>query len=80
MNLEVLLTTTNSAPRRWKVWLLTVCGIYPILAVLGAVLTPLMDGAPMPVRLAVSVSFAVASMVWVINPFTARYLSGWLCR
>lgn len=80
MNLEVLLTTTNVAPRRWKVWLLTVCGIYPILTVLGAVLTPLMGGVPMPVRSAVIVSLAAASMVWVVTPFTARYLSGWLRR
>ncbi|OYD60863.1 hypothetical protein [Rhodococcus sp. OK302] len=73
-------TTTIRVPRPWKVWLLTVCGIYPVLTVLVTVLTPLMDGVPAPARLAVIVPLAVASMVWVITPFLTRLLAGWLIR
>ncbi|MFD4294687.1 hypothetical protein ACFWQG_15870 [Rhodococcus sp. NPDC058532] len=72
--------TTTRAPRRWKVWLLTVCGIYPVLTVLVTLLTPMLDGVPQPARLALIVPVAVASMVWVITPALTRRLHGWLSR
>ncbi|MFC9786948.1 hypothetical protein [Rhodococcus sp. NPDC127528] len=72
--------TTTFVPRRWKVWLLTVCGIYPVLTVMVTVLTPLMGGGPLPARLAVIVPVAVASMVWVVMPFLTRRFHGWLSR
>ncbi|MGW6376151.1 hypothetical protein ACWFRB_08820 [Rhodococcus sp. NPDC055112] len=72
--------TTTFAPRRWKVWLLTVCGIYPVLTVMVTVLTPLMGGVPVPARLAVIVPGVVASMVWVVMPFLTRRFHGWLSR
>ncbi len=72
--------TTTFAPRRWKVWLLTVCGIYPVLTVTVTVLTPLLGGLAQPARLAVIVPVAVAAMVWVVTPFLMRRFHGWLSR
>lgn len=72
--------TTTIAPRRWKVWLLTVCGIYPVLTVMVTVLNPLMSELPPAARLAVIVPAAVASMVWVITPALTRRFRGWLSR
>ena len=72
--------TTTFAPRRWNVWLLTVCGIHPVLTVTVTVLTPLMGGLAQPARLAVIVPVAVAAMVWVVTPFLMRRFHGWLSR
>ncbi|NLE82498.1 MAG: hypothetical protein GX610_23545 [Rhodococcus sp.] len=57
---------------------MTVGGIYPVLTVLVAATTPLMDGLPQPVRLAVIVPLAVASMVWVVTPVLSRRFHSWL--
>ena len=72
--------TTTFVPRQWKVWLLTVCGIHPVLTVTVTVLTPLMGGLAQPARLAVIVPVAVAAMVWVVTPFLMRRFHGWLSR
>lgn len=73
-------TTTTRSPRRWKVWLLTVCGIYPVITALVTVLDPIMADLAQPARLAVIVPVAVASTVWVITPIATRRLHGWLSR
>lgn len=72
--------TTTFAPRRWKVWLLTVCGIYPVLTVLATILAPLIGGAPLSVRLAVIAPMTVAAMVWGVTPLLTRRFHGWLTR
>jgi antibiotic biosynthesis monooxygenase (ABM) superfamily enzyme len=67
-------------PRKWKVWLVTVCGVYPVLNLVFWGMSPLLARFAMPARLAVVVPIAVAVMVWVITPTVTRRLGSWLVR
>jgi antibiotic biosynthesis monooxygenase (ABM) superfamily enzyme len=68
------------AVRRWKLWLLTVCGIYPTIVLLGLATNPVLEDLYLPVRLAVLVPAAAAAMVWQINPRLQRHFGAWLTR
>ncbi|GGU16899.1 hypothetical protein [Streptomyces daghestanicus] len=72
--------TVPAAVRRWKLWLLTVCGIYPTIVVLGLATNPVLGDLYLPVRLAVLVPAAAAAMVWQINPRLQRHFGAWLTR
>ncbi|CAL9620106.1 hypothetical protein SUDANB58_05816 (plasmid) [Streptomyces sp. enrichment culture] len=72
--------TAPAAVRRWKLWLLTVCGIYPTIVLLGLATDPVLEDLYLPVRLAVLVPAAAAAMVWQINPRLQRHFGAWLTR
>ncbi|MFC9996611.1 hypothetical protein [Nocardia sp. NPDC127526] len=67
-------------PPKWKFWLLTLIGPYPMLTVLITVTAPLLEGFPTPLRLACILPVAVAAMVWGIMPFLTNRFAGWLSR
>lgn len=67
-------------PAKWKFWLLTMAGLYPLLTALVTVTGPLLESLPAPLRLACILPVAVAAMVWVIMPFLTRRFAGWLAR
>lgn len=69
-----------AGPVKWKLWLLTVVGIYPLLTVLVTISGPLLEPLTPPLRLAVIVPIAVAAMVWVVMPLLTRRCAGWLMR
>ncbi|MEV6337621.1 hypothetical protein AB0M12_23215 [Nocardia vinacea] len=69
-----------AGPVKWKLWLLTVIGIYPLLTVLVTISGPLLEPLAPPLRLAVIVPIAVAAMVWVVMPLLTRRCAGWLMR
>ncbi|WP_433520563.1 hypothetical protein ACQPZ2_24335 [Nocardia pseudovaccinii] len=69
-----------AAPVKWKLWLLTAIGIYPLLTVLVTISGPLLEPLAPPLRLAVIVPLAVAAMVWVVMPLLTRRCAGWLMR
>ena len=72
--------TLPAAVRRGKLWLLTVCGIYPTIVLLGLATDPVLEDLYLPVRLAVLVPAAAAAMVWQINPRLQRHFGAWLTR
>ncbi|MET8874806.1 hypothetical protein [Nocardia sp. NPDC004604] len=72
--------TQSAAPVKWKLWLLTVVGIYPLLTVLVTATGPLLEPLAPPLRLAIIVPIAVAAMVWVVMPFLTRRCARWLTR
>ncbi|KFG72923.1 hypothetical protein [Streptomyces mutabilis] len=72
--------TVPAAIRRWKLWLLTVCGIYPTIVLLGLATNPVLEDLYLPVRLAVLVPAVAAAMVWQINPRLQRHFGAWLTR
>ncbi|GIF15671.1 hypothetical protein FHX34_106244 [Actinoplanes teichomyceticus] len=72
--------TVPAAVRRWKLWLLTVCAIYPTIVLLGLATNPVLEDLYLPVRLAVLVPAAAAAMVWQINPRLQRHFGAWLTR
>lgn len=72
--------TVPADVRRWKLWLLTVCAIYPTIVLLGLATNPVLEDLYLPVRLAVLVPAAAAAMVWQINPRLQRRFGTWLTR
>ncbi|MEU2020800.1 hypothetical protein ABZ565_01275 [Streptomyces sp. NPDC016469] len=72
--------TVPAAVRRWKLWLLTVCAIYPTIILLALATNPVLGDLYLPVRLAVLVPAAAAAMVWQINPRLQRHFGAWLTR
>ncbi|GAB4588946.1 hypothetical protein [Nocardia sp. IFM 10818] len=76
-------TTAGGAaahPPKWKFWLLTLLGLYPMLTVLITVTAPLLEDLPTPLRLACILPVAVGAMVWFIMPFLTNRFAGWLSR
>ncbi|MEV3960353.1 hypothetical protein AB0M34_05540 [Nocardia sp. NPDC050193] len=70
----------DTHPAKWKFWLLTMGGLYPLLTALVMATAPLLESLPTPLRLACIMPVAVAAMVWVIMPFLSRYFAGWLAH
>ncbi|NNH69789.1 hypothetical protein HLB23_07900 [Nocardia uniformis] len=75
-------STANTAahPAKWKIWLLTLIGLYPMLTVLVMLTAPLLESLPTPLRLACILPVAVGAMVWVIMPRLTKLCAGWLAR
>lgn len=69
---------TGTHPPKWKFWLLTMGGLYPLLTALVLTTAPLLEPFPAPLRLACIMPVAVAAMVWVVMPFLSRCFAGWL--
>ncbi|MFI9503139.1 hypothetical protein [Nocardia sp. NPDC052566] len=67
-------------PAKWKLWLLTVVGLYPLLTVLVTVTNPLLENLIAPLRLLIIIPIAVAAMTWVIMPFLFKRCGAWLAR
>lgn len=72
--------TVPAVVRPWKLWLLTVCAIYPTIVLLGLATNPVLEDLYLPVRLAVLVPAAAAAMVWQINPRLQRRFGAWITR
>ncbi|MDL9938521.1 hypothetical protein QSJ18_17375 [Gordonia sp. ABSL1-1] len=71
---------SGRAPRRWKLWLVTVSTLYPLLLALSTISAPLDHEWPTAARLALLVPIAVALMVWVISPWQQRRFGSWMSR
>lgn len=69
---------TDTHPAKWKFWVLTMGGLYPLLTTLVMLTAPLLEPLPTPLRPACIMPIAVAAMVWVIMPFLSRRFAGWL--
>jgi hypothetical protein len=71
---------TARLPHRWKIWLMTTLGIYPVITALTIATQPLLHRFPLPVRLAILIPTSVAIMQWLLLPFLHRTLKSWLLR
>jgi antibiotic biosynthesis monooxygenase (ABM) superfamily enzyme len=67
-------------PRRYKQALLTWLAVYPTLTLFLAILNPLMEGWPLPLRTLLVVSLMIPTLFWVILPLLNRLFRGWLIR
>ncbi|WP_433660538.1 hypothetical protein ACQPW1_47765 [Nocardia sp. CA-128927] len=77
---QVGVDKADAHPAKWKFWVLTLVGLYPMLTVLVTVTAPLLEPLPTPLRLACILPVAVAAMVWGIMPLLTRCFAGWLAR
>lgn len=67
-------------PRRWKMALITLSALYPIVLTVLTVATPLTRGWPVPLALLLTTGVSIPLMTWVVMPFLTRRLGGWLRR
>jgi uncharacterized protein len=67
---------TAPAPPRWKMFLVSVAGIYSLQLVLNLAVEPL--GLPVAVRVALVAVAVTALMTWLVMPRAARLLQDWL--
>lgn len=67
-------------PARWKMWLLSAAGIYPVITTVTVLAGPLLAHLPVPVRFAIVVPVLSATMTWLVMPALTRVLAGVLYR
>ena len=67
---------TAPAPPRWKMFAVSVVGIYVLQLVFNVLLQPL--GLPVAVRIALVAVAVTAVMTWLVMPRAARLLQDWL--
>lgn len=68
------------APRRWKLWLLVVLAVYPLITLIATVAEPLLERLPLYGRFALLVPIMVALMLWLVVPAIHRAFGSWLTR
>jgi len=70
---------TKAPPPRWKMALVTWCGIFPLVLLSSHTVAPLLGSWLHPVLVALAATgLIVAAMTWLVMPTLARLLVGWL--
>jgi uncharacterized protein len=69
---------TAPAPPRWKMFAVSVVGIFALQVLVNVALRPLAGAWATVPRLALYTSIVTASMTWLVMPRAARLLAGWL--
>lgn len=67
-------------PRRWKLWILLSCGIYPIILAVETLADPLLSLLNRPGQFALVVPIMVATIVWLVIPLLHRWFGTWMTR
>jgi uncharacterized protein len=65
-------------PPRWKMWLVTVAAIYPLILALFGVLAPRIADLPLPLRALIFPLVLVTLMTYAVMPLVSRLLRRWL--
>jgi antibiotic biosynthesis monooxygenase (ABM) superfamily enzyme len=70
----------RTQPVRWKLWLLIVATLYPVITVGVTLAEPVLRRLPLAGRFALIVPVMVALMVWIVIPALHRLFGSWLLR
>jgi antibiotic biosynthesis monooxygenase (ABM) superfamily enzyme len=73
-------TVRATGPRRWKMWVLLTCAIYPLILVLVTVTDPLVHALPAVLRFLIVVPIMTSTVVWGVLPQIHRRFGRWLSR
>lgn len=65
-------------PPRYKQAVITWIGVYPLLTLTLAVLGPMMEGWPLPLRTLLVTALLVPVLVWGIFPLLNRIFRSWV--
>lgn len=71
-------SATMRPPPRWKMWLISLVAVYPLVLLFQAFLVPLTNSWPLPLRAALFPVVLLTSMTYVVMPVVTRLLSRWL--
>ena len=67
-----------AAPPRWKMALVTLCGVFPTSVLLNLTISPFIKDFPLLIRLLIIASCMVGILTWVVMPALTRILKKWL--
>ena len=65
-------------PARWKMALLTLVAIYPLVLLFNVALGPALQELALPLRVALMSGMLVPTMTWVVMPALTRSFARWL--
>jgi antibiotic biosynthesis monooxygenase (ABM) superfamily enzyme len=69
---------TMTPPPRWKMWLVSLAAVYPLVLAFQAMVVPRMGGLPLPLRALVFPLVLLTLMTFVVMPVVTRVLRRWL--
>jgi uncharacterized protein len=69
---------TMTPPPRWKMWLVSLIAVYPLVLAFQALVVPRMAGLPLPLRALVFPLVLLTLMTFVVMPMVTRVLRRWL--
>lgn len=67
-------------PQRWKMALITLCALYPLVLGLPIALRPLTRDWPLPLAILLTMSVTISLMTWFVMPTLTTRLGSWLRR
>ncbi|TFF33328.1 antibiotic biosynthesis monooxygenase [Mucilaginibacter psychrotolerans] len=67
-----------AAPPRWKMALVTLCGVFPTSILLNLAISPFVKDFPLFIRLLIIAVCMVGILTWVVMPTLTRVLKKWL--
>jgi antibiotic biosynthesis monooxygenase (ABM) superfamily enzyme len=69
---------TMKPPPRWKMWLVSIVAVYPLVLAFQALVVPRMAGLPLPLRALTFPLVLLTLMTYVVMPVVTRVLRRWL--
>jgi antibiotic biosynthesis monooxygenase (ABM) superfamily enzyme len=72
--------TPRRPPPRWKMWLVSLIAVYPLVVLFQWLLGPRVEDLPLPVRAALFPLVLLTLMTYVVMPVVTRVLRHWLHR
>jgi uncharacterized protein len=69
---------TMKPPPRWKMWLISLVAVYPLVLAFQALVVPRMVGLPLPLRALAFPLVLLTLMTFVVMPVVTRLLRRWL--
>lgn len=70
---------TKTPPPRWKMALVTLSGIFPLVLLASYTVTPLFTSWwPQPLAVLAATALIVIAMTWLVMPLLARLFAAWL--
>ena len=69
---------TMKPPPRWKMWLVSIVAVYPLVLAFQALVVPRMAGLPLPLRALMFPLVLLTLMTFVVMPVVTRMLRRWL--
>jgi uncharacterized protein len=65
-------------PPRWKMYVVTLLAIYPLISLVQVLLVPMLGHWPLPLRTLCTSALLVCLMTYLVMPFMTRLFSAWL--